>query len=203
MLFSLLSLLSFTTQGKELKSLTSLRRKKVKIYLHVIVKYSLSGSLCTINTLFSCQKKAACNSNRFELSGVEKARTRQKEGRGDKSCKRCSSPPQKKTKKSTKGIGALFDWKLWNQNQIITMANQKKGKYPEEPMRTQNKTKSLQWPIRRKENTLKSQWELKMKPTNLSKARENSTDQVVIGFSFASDWLREWREFFWSNHWGK
>ena len=82
-------------------------------------------------------------------------------------------------------IGALFDWKLWNQNQIITMANQKKGKYPEEPMRTQNKTKSLQWPIRRKENTLKSQWELKMKPTNMSKARENSTDQVVIGFSFA------------------
>ena len=64
------------------------------------------------------------------------------------------------------------------------MANQKKGKYPEEPMRTQNKTKSLQWPIRRKENTLKSQWELKMKPTNLSKARENSTEQVVIGFSF-------------------
>ena len=37
-------------------------------------------------------------------------------------------------------IGALFDWKLWNQNQIITMANQKKGKYPEEPMRTQNET---------------------------------------------------------------
>ena len=112
MLFSLLSLLSFTTQGKELKSLTSLRRKKVKIYLHVIVKYSLSGSLCTINTLFSCQKKAACNSKRFELSGVEKARTRQKEGRGDKSCKRCSSPPPKKNQKKHKGHWSAFRLKV-------------------------------------------------------------------------------------------
>ena len=50
-------------------------------------------------------------------------------------------------------------------------------------------------PVRRKENTLKSQWELKVKPTKLSNARENAGNQVVIGFSIASDWLRKWREF--------
>ena len=33
-----------------------------------------------------------------------------------------------------------------------------------------------------------------------SKARENAGDQVVIGFSFASDLLREWSEFLWTNH---
>ena len=27
-------------------------------------------------------------------------------------------------------------------------------------------------------------------------ARENVSDQVMIGFSFASDWLRKWREIF-------
>ena len=27
------------------------------------------------------------------------------------------------------------------------------------------------------------------------KARENASDQVAIGFTFASDWLRGWREF--------
>ena len=37
--------------------------------------------------------------------------------------------------------------------------------------------------------------ELKVKPTKLPKARENAGDQVVIGFSFESDWLREWHEF--------
>ena len=29
----------------------------------------------------------------------------------------------------------------------------------------------------------------------MPKARENAGDQVVIGLNFASDWLREWREF--------
>ena len=29
-----------------------------------------------------------------------------------------------------------------------------------------------------------------------NKARENVSDQVVIGFSFASDWLSRWRVFF-------
>ena len=47
----------------------------------------------------------------------------------------------------------------------------KKGGYPEEPMRTQRKTS---------------------KPP---KARENAGNQVVIGVSFASDWLRQWSEF--------
>ena len=31
---------------------------------------------------------------------------------------------------------------------------------------------------------------------NPPQARENAGNQVTIGFSFASDWLREWREFF-------
>ena len=37
-----------------------------------------------------------------------------------------------------------------------------------------------------------SQWELKICPkkVNLSKTRENVGDQVMIGFSFVSDWLR-------------
>ena len=36
-----------------------------------------------------------------------------------------------------------------------------------------------------------NQWELKVKTTKLPKARENVGDQVVIGSSFASDWLKE------------
>ena len=32
--------------------------------------------------------------------------------------------------------------------------------------------------------------ELKVKATKISKARENASGQVVINFSFASDWLR-------------
>ena len=35
-----------------------------------------------------------------------------------------------------------------------------------------------------------------MKTSKLPKAREKAGGQVVIGFSFASDWLRKWREFF-------
>ena len=37
--------------------------------------------------------------------------------------------------------------------------------------------------------------ELALKPSELPKARENTGDQVVIIICFASDWLREWREF--------
>ena len=37
--------------------------------------------------------------------------------------------------------------------------------------------------------------ELKVKATKISKARENASGQVVISFSFASDWLREWCQF--------
>ena len=51
--------------------------------------------------------------------------------------------------------------------------------------------------IRRKETTFKSQWELKLKikKKKLPKARENVGNQVVIGSSFASDWLGEMHEF--------
>ena len=35
-----------------------------------------------------------------------------------------------------------------------------------------------------------------MKTSKLPKAREKAGGQVVIGFGFASDWLRKWREFF-------
>ena len=41
--------------------------------------------------------------------------------------------------------------------------------------------------------TMSNQKEAKQE--KLPKARENAGDQVVIGFSFASDWLGEWREF--------
>ena len=62
-------------------------------------------------------------------------------------------------------------------------------------------------PIRRLENTFKNQRELKVKPRKLPKARENTGDQVVIGFSFVSDWLREYMaRVLWTNHraeWGK
>ena len=40
-----------------------------------------------------------------------------------------------------------------------------------------------------KENTVKSQRKLEVKTTKLLKARENAGDQVLIGFSFTSDWL--------------
>ena len=36
--------------------------------------------------------------------------------------------------------------------------------------------------------------ELKVKTAKSPKALENAGDQVVIGFSFVSDWLRDWRE---------
>ena len=41
--------------------------------------------------------------------------------------------------------------------------------------------------------TMSNQKEAKQE--KLPKARENAGDQVVIGFSFASDWLGEWHEF--------
>ena len=39
--------------------------------------------------------------------------------------------------------------------------------------------------------TLKSRRELKTETSKLPKARENAGDQVVVGFSFVSDWLRD------------
>ena len=55
--------------------------------------------------------------------------------------------------------------------QVITTANQEKGKYLDKPMRTQRKK------------------------AKCLKRGKNAGDQVVIGFSFACHWLREWREF--------
>ena len=34
-----------------------------------------------------------------------------------------------------------------------------------------------------------------MSTFNRPEARQNASDQVAIGFSFESDWLRGWREF--------
>ena len=51
------------------------------------------------------------------------------------------------------------------KTKVITTANQNKG------MRTQSKRVQPGW------------------------SAENSSDQVAIGFGFASDWLRGWREF--------
>ena len=44
-------------------------------------------------------------------------------------------------------------------------------------------------PLRANENS-------KVKTNKLPKARENADDQVMMGFSFASDWLRKGHEFF-------
>ena len=53
---------------------------------------------------------------------------------------------------------------------VIRTANQNKGKYHKEPVR------------------------FKVNTCNRPQARENASDQVAIGFSFSSDWLRRWRE---------
>lgn len=55
---------------------------------------------------------------------------------------------------------------------VITTTDEMKGKYPWEIMRNQSQS------------------------SKLSKARDNTGVQFVIGLSFASVWLREWHEFF-------
>ena len=47
----------------------------------------------------------------------------------------------------------------------------------------------------RKKRLLGANENSKEKTSKLLTARENAGDQVVIGFNFASDWLREWYEF--------
>ena len=61
--------------------------------------------------------------------------------------------------------------------------------------RRRAKPKKSPQPIVRKKNTLKSQWELKVRVTKPPKARESAGDQVAVGFSFASYWLRGWCNF--------
>ena len=53
----------------------------------------------------------------------------------------------------------------------------------------------LQRPLRRRKDTFKSQWELKVKQTKLIEVQQNASNQVVLGFSFVFDWLREWCTF--------
>lgn len=59
---------------------------------------------------------------------------------------------------------------------------------------SRDQRQSNQPPFGGKKNSSRYQWELKVKPNRLSKAREFAGDQVVIGLSFASDRLREWRD---------
>ena len=56
------------------------------------------------------------------------------------------------------------------------------------------KPKLSQRPIKIKGNIPRSQSELKANTSKRREARENASDQVAIGFSFASDWLKKWRE---------
>ena len=51
--------------------------------------------------------------------------------------------------------------------------------------------------VRSKVDVIMSQWKLKVKPLE---PRENGSEQVVIGFSFAFDWFKRWREFLDQSH---
>ena len=67
---------------------------------------------------------------------------------------------------AAKCISQGLYWKFWKTELDLRL-----GKYHKQPMRTPSKT------------------------TKLPKAWLNASEQVLIGFSFASNWLREWREF--------
>ena len=54
------------------------------------------------------------------------------------------------------------------------------------------KTKLL-WPIRRDINSAINQSELDANISNRRQMQENACEQVTIGFGFAPDWLRKWR----------
>ena len=58
----------------------------------------------------------------------------------------------------------------------------------------QNQSITLANHSRRKQRM--NQSELDASTCNLRQARENACEQITIGFSFTSDWLRKWREFF-------
>ena len=40
----------------------------------------------------------------------------------------------------------------------------------------------------------------RVKTSQPPKARENASDQIVTGFSFASDWFEKMVRVFWTNH---
>ena len=48
---------------------------------------------------------------------------------------------------------------------------------------------------RKKRNNTKDQSELEVNICNQCQARENACKRGMIGFGFASHWLRKWREF--------
>lgn len=52
-----------------------------------------------------------------------------------------------------------------------------------------------QWQIKTKININTNQWGLKVRTNKPLEARENANNKVAIVLSFASDWLRGWREF--------
>ena len=49
-------------------------------------------------------------------------------------------------------------------------------------------------PIRAKVDIIASSWVLKLKTGKLCEARENTSDQTMIGLSFEPDWLRGWHK---------
>ena len=53
------------------------------------------------------------------------------------------------------------------------------------------KTKVIATANKKKENIRRSESKLKVNTRNRPQARENASDQVAIGFSFASDWPTE------------
>ena len=59
---------------------------------------------------------------------------------------------------------------------------------------SETKTKATTVANQKKGNTFKSQWEFKVNKRWPPKARENAGHKVVIGDSFAVDWLRELRK---------
>ena len=48
-----------------------------------------------------------------------------------------------------------------------------------------------------KETIMENQWELKEKKKQTAWSAGKNEDQVAIGFSFESDWLRKWHEVSW------
>ena len=90
-----------------------------------------------------------------------------------KQAKKQAKNKQTKTEKTKQKETKQDKHEEKTSTKVITTANRNKGKY--------NKTRSKS--------------ELQVNTCNLPEVRENASDQVAIGFSFVSDWLRGWREF--------